>query len=108
MKQGLRSADEKNILTESLFLMAKLLETEHSAVLREHFSSPRGTTIDGLLSLEEDRARYGTATLLLHYETEFGDQKINVDLALLCIEFRHQLVELYLKRTFLPVLCSVY
>jgi pyrroline-5-carboxylate reductase len=38
--------------------MAKLLESEHSAVLREKFSRPKGTTIDGLLSLEEDRARY--------------------------------------------------
>jgi pyrroline-5-carboxylate reductase len=27
-------------------------------VLREKFSSPKGTTIDGLLSLEEDRVRY--------------------------------------------------
>ena len=58
VKQGLNRADAKKILTQSLFSMAKLLETEHPAVLREKFSSPRGTTIDGLLSLEEDRARY--------------------------------------------------
>jgi pyrroline-5-carboxylate reductase len=58
VKQGLKRADAKKILTQSLFSMAKLLETEHPAVLREKFSSPKGTTIDGLLSLEEDRARY--------------------------------------------------
>ncbi len=58
VSQGLRRADAKKILTQSLFSMAKLLETEHPAVLREKFSSPKGTTIAGLLSLEEDRARY--------------------------------------------------
>ncbi|KAE9377487.1 pyrroline-5-carboxylate reductase [Stipitochalara longipes BDJ] len=58
VKQGLKRADAKKILTQSLFSMAKLLENEHPAVLREKFSSPKGTTIDGLLSLEEDRARY--------------------------------------------------
>ncbi|PMD53645.1 pyrroline-5-carboxylate reductase [Hyaloscypha bicolor E] len=58
VKQGLKRADAKKILTQSLFSMAKLLENEHPAVLRERFSSPKGTTIDGLLSLEEDRARY--------------------------------------------------
>jgi pyrroline-5-carboxylate reductase len=58
VKQGLKRADAKKILTQSLFSMAKLLETEHPAVLREKFSSPKGTTIDGLLSLEEDRVRY--------------------------------------------------
>jgi pyrroline-5-carboxylate reductase len=58
VKQGLKRADAKKILTQSLFSLAKLLETEHPAVLREKFSSPKGTTIDGLLSLEEDRARY--------------------------------------------------
>jgi len=58
VKQGLRRADAKKILTQSLYSMAKLLENEHPAVLREKFSSPKGTTIDGLLSLEEDRARW--------------------------------------------------
>jgi pyrroline-5-carboxylate reductase len=58
VKQGLKRADAKKILTQSLFSIAKLLETEHPAVLREKFSSSRGTTIDRLLSLEEDRARY--------------------------------------------------
>lgn len=58
VSQGLKRADAKKILTQSLFSLAKLLENEHPAVLREMFSSPKGTTIAGLLSLEEDRARY--------------------------------------------------
>jgi pyrroline-5-carboxylate reductase len=60
VKQGLKRADAKKILTQSLFSVASLLESgEHPAELREKFSSPRGTTIEGLLSLEEDRVRYG-------------------------------------------------
>jgi len=58
VSQGLKRADAKKILTQSLFSLAKLLENEHPAVLREKISSPKGTTIAGLLSLEEDRARY--------------------------------------------------
>ncbi|KUJ06591.1 pyrroline-5-carboxylate reductase [Mollisia scopiformis] len=59
VSQGLKRADAKKILTQALFSLATLLENgEHPAVLREKFSSPKGTTIDGLLSLEEDRARY--------------------------------------------------
>jgi pyrroline-5-carboxylate reductase len=58
VSQGLKRADAKKMLTQSLFSMAKLLEIEHPAVLREKFSSPKGTTIAGLLSLEEDRVRY--------------------------------------------------
>jgi pyrroline-5-carboxylate reductase len=58
VKQGLKRVDAKKILTQSLFSLAKLLETEHPAFIREKFSSPKGATIDGLLSLEEDRARY--------------------------------------------------
>ena len=59
VSQGLKRADAKKILTQSLVSMAKLLENgEHPAVLRERVSSPKGTTIDGLLSLEEDRVRY--------------------------------------------------
>jgi pyrroline-5-carboxylate reductase len=58
VSQGLKRADAKKILTQSLVSLAKLLENEHPAVLREKFSSPKGTTIAGLLSLEEDRARY--------------------------------------------------
>ncbi|KAE8448909.1 hypothetical protein EG329_008705 [Mollisiaceae sp. DMI_Dod_QoI] len=59
VSQGLKRTDAKKILTQALFSLATLLENgEHPAVLREKFSSPKGTTIDGLLSLEEDRARY--------------------------------------------------
>lgn len=58
VSQGLKRADAKKILTQQLFSLAKLLENEHPAVLRESISSPKGTTIAGLLSLEEDRARY--------------------------------------------------
>jgi pyrroline-5-carboxylate reductase len=58
VSQGLKRADAKKILVGSLYSLAKLLEGEHPAVLREKFSSPKGTTIAGLLSLEEDRARY--------------------------------------------------
>lgn len=59
VSQGLKRADAKKILTQALFSLATLLENgEHPAVLREKFSSPKGTTIDGLLSLEEDRARW--------------------------------------------------
>jgi len=58
VSQGLKRADANKMLTQLLFSMAKLLENEHPAVLREKFSSPKGTTIDGLLSLEEDRVRH--------------------------------------------------
>lgn len=58
VSQGLKRADAKTILTQTLVSLAKLLENEHPAVLREKVSSPKGTTIAGLLSLEEDRARY--------------------------------------------------
>ncbi|PBP16811.1 pyrroline-5-carboxylate reductase [Diplocarpon rosae] len=58
VSQGMRRADATKILTQSLVSLATLLQNEHPALLREKFSSPRGTTIAGLLSLEEDRARY--------------------------------------------------
>ncbi len=58
VNQGLKRGDAKKILSQALFSMAKLLEEEHPAVLREKFSSPKGTTIDGILSLEEDRVRF--------------------------------------------------
>lgn len=59
VSEGLKRADAKKILTQALFSLATLLDNgEHPSVLREKFSSPKGTTIDGLLSLEEDRARY--------------------------------------------------
>ncbi|KAG4443361.1 hypothetical protein IFR05_001150 [Cadophora sp. M221] len=58
VSQGMKRADANKILTQSLISLATLLQNEHPAVLREKFSSPKGTTIAGLLSLEEDRARY--------------------------------------------------
>jgi pyrroline-5-carboxylate reductase len=59
VSEGLKRADAKKILTQSLVSLTKLLENgEHPAVLREKYSSPKGTTIAGLLSLEEDRVRY--------------------------------------------------
>jgi pyrroline-5-carboxylate reductase len=58
VSQGMKRADANKILTQSLISLATLLQHEHPAVLREKFSSPKGTTIAGLLSLEEDRARY--------------------------------------------------
>lgn len=59
VSQGLKRADARTMVTQSLLSLARLLENgEHPAVLRERYASPRGTTIAGLLSLEEDRARY--------------------------------------------------
>jgi pyrroline-5-carboxylate reductase len=57
--QGLKRAEGRKMLTQSLTGLAKLLEAgDTSDQLREKFSSPRGTTIEGLMSLEEDRVRY--------------------------------------------------
>ena len=59
VSQGLKRADATKILTQSLVSLAACLENgEHPAILREKISSPKGTTIAGLLSLEEDRARF--------------------------------------------------
>ena len=57
--QGLKRAQARAILTQTLVSLAKLLEEGNTPdVLREKFSSPRGTTIEGLLSLEEDSVRH--------------------------------------------------
>ncbi|KAI9054026.1 hypothetical protein LZ554_001199 [Drepanopeziza brunnea f. sp. 'monogermtubi'] len=58
VSQGMKRVDANKILAQSLISLATLLQNEHPAVLREKFSSPKGTTIAGLLSLEENRARY--------------------------------------------------
>lgn len=59
VSQGLKRADARKILTQSLVSLVACLEAgEHPAAIREKVSSPQGTTIAGLLSLEEDRARY--------------------------------------------------
>lgn len=79
VSQGLKRAEATKILTQSLISLATLLENgEHPAVLREKISSPKGTTIAGLLSLEEDRARYAysKATIASSKRSqEIGDQK---------------------------------
>lgn len=58
VSQGMKRADAKKILTQSLVSLSALLQNEHPAVLREKFSSPKGTTIAGLMSLEENGARH--------------------------------------------------
>lgn len=59
VSQGLKRAQARTMLTQSLVGLAKLLEEGNTGdILREKFSSPRGTTIEGLLSLEEDRVRH--------------------------------------------------
>lgn len=64
--EGLKRAEARTILAQSLLGMAKLVQSgEHPAVLREMVSSPRGTTIQGLLRLEKEGARsaYSDATI---------------------------------------------
>jgi pyrroline-5-carboxylate reductase len=59
VSQGLKRAQARTMMTQSLVGLAKLLgEGNTPDQLREKFSSPRGTTIAGLLSLEEDRVRH--------------------------------------------------
>ncbi|KAH8685376.1 pyrroline-5-carboxylate reductase [Tricladium varicosporioides] len=66
VKEGMKRADARKILTQSLFSLATLLqEGEHPAVLREKYSSPKGTTIEGLQSLEEDRVRYAFSKCII-------------------------------------------
>lgn len=60
VSQGMKRADAKSILSQSLISLATLLkEGGHPAVLRETFSSPSGTTIKGLKALEEEGVRWG-------------------------------------------------
>ncbi|RDW60655.1 hypothetical protein BP6252_12038 [Coleophoma cylindrospora] len=66
VQQGLKRIEAKKILAQALRGLAAILEDgQHPAVLRESASSPRGVTIEGLLSLEEDRVRhaYSKATI---------------------------------------------
>ncbi|KAI6249246.1 Pyrroline-5-carboxylate reductase [Erysiphe necator] len=59
VSQGLARSQAKEIVSQSLISLATLLENgAHPAILREDFSIPQGTTIAGLMSLEEDRARW--------------------------------------------------
>lgn len=58
VSQGIRRAEGRRMLAQNLKGLARLLESGDTPdVLREKFSSPRGTTIEGLMSLEEDRVR---------------------------------------------------
>ncbi|KAF7855432.1 hypothetical protein EAF04_010175 [Stromatinia cepivora] len=72
VKEGIKRAEGRDILVRSLKGLVGLLEgkggdeKEGNAngkgrtgdEIREQFSSPRGTTIEGLVGLEEDRVRY--------------------------------------------------
>jgi pyrroline-5-carboxylate reductase len=58
VSHGLKRAPARAILAQGLIGLAKLLENgETPDTIREKASSPRGTTIEGLMSLEEDGAR---------------------------------------------------
>lgn len=59
ISQGIRRPEARSIMAQSLIGLGKMLEDGHTPdELREKISSPRGTTIEGLMSLEEDRVRY--------------------------------------------------
>lgn len=56
--EGIKRAEAKEMLAQMLRGMADLLAAgSHPAVLREEISSPRGTTIRGLLALEKGAVR---------------------------------------------------
>jgi pyrroline-5-carboxylate reductase len=56
--QGIKRAEARRMLGQSLIGLAKLLENGDTPdILREKFSSPRGTTIEGLMALEADGVR---------------------------------------------------
>lgn len=65
--EGIKRSDAKEMLAQTLKGMAELLGTggAHPAVLREEISSPRGTTIRGLLALEQGAVRgsFGKAVM---------------------------------------------
>jgi pyrroline-5-carboxylate reductase len=59
ISQGIKRPEARKIMAQSLIGLARQLEQGHTPdQLREKTSSPRGTTIEGLMSLEEDRVRY--------------------------------------------------
>jgi pyrroline-5-carboxylate reductase len=58
VSEGIARVEAKEMLAQTLRGMADLLAAgSHPAVLREEISSPRGTTIRGLLALEKGGAR---------------------------------------------------
>jgi pyrroline-5-carboxylate reductase len=65
--EGIKRSDAKEMLAQTLKGMAELLGAggAHPAVLREEISSPRGTTIRGLLALEQGgvRGSFGRAVM---------------------------------------------
>lgn len=66
VQQGLKRPEAKKILTQAIIGLAKVLDSgEHPAMLRENTASPRGTTIEGLLSLEEDRVRHAFSKAMI-------------------------------------------
>ena len=59
VKEGIKRAEARKMLAQTLRSFAALLENgETPDTVREKFSSPKGTTIAGTMSLEEDRVRY--------------------------------------------------
>ena len=59
VKEGIKRAEARKMFAQTLRSFAALLENgETPDTLREKFSSPKGTTIVGTTSLEEDRVRY--------------------------------------------------
>jgi pyrroline-5-carboxylate reductase len=66
VQQGIKRVEGRKLLAQSLVGLARLLENGDTPdTLREKFSSPRGTTIEGLMSLEEDRVRYAFCQAVL-------------------------------------------
>ena len=59
ISQGIKRPEARKIMAQSLIGLGKLIEEGHTPdELREKVSSPRGTTIEGLMALEEHRVRY--------------------------------------------------
>ena len=57
--QGIKRPEARKIMAQSLIGLGKMLEEGCTPDdLRERTSSPRGTTIEGLMALEEHRVRY--------------------------------------------------
>jgi len=58
VKEGIKRAEARKMFAQTLRSFASLLENgETPDTIREKFSSPKGTTIAGTMSLEEDRVR---------------------------------------------------
>lgn len=64
--EGLKRPQARAIVTQTLRSLARLLEEGNTPdMLREKFSSPRGTTIVALMALEEGRARHTYSDAIL-------------------------------------------